>query len=446
MKKIILSAIVLAVVVIAAYAFYGFGLRKTETEDINSILAQNDCYVCHSANPKLPFYSVFPIIGPMMDEHVQHAQKFIDLEKATSDMNKINEVTLSMIEYALNENTMPIKEYKMIHWGTTFNDKEKDVLQSWIRKEREAKYGSQNFVNEPVCVVPISVIVDSLKAKLGYDMYYDTRISKDGSIACATCHQLEKGGADARGTRTSQGINGQFGGVNAPTVYNAFFNVQQFWNGRAADLQQQAAGPPTNPVEMGDQTLEEIAARLNADKDLAKRFQQIYPQEGLTPNSLTDAIAQFEMTLLTPDSKFDKYLKGDSKILSDEEELGYEQFKSNGCACCHTGVILGGKSFERLGIFYDYFADRDSSIVYNADDDGLKSFTGKDEDYQKFKVPGLRNIALTAPYFHDGSVTTIEDAVDKMAHYELNKKLDETQISEITTFLKSLTGENKYLN
>jgi len=450
MKKIVLSILALAVVIVAVYAVYCFGLRKSDTTDVKAILAQNDCLVCHSSEPKLPFYASFPVIGTMMGEHVLHAQKFIDLEKATTDMNSVSEVTLSMIEYALEEETMPIMQYKMVHWGTSFSDKEEDVLQSWINSQRIAKFSTglacPKLASEPVCPVPQSIEVDKQKADLGYRMYYDTRLSKDGTVSCASCHQLEKGGADARGTRTSEGINGQFGGVNAPTVYNAYYNIQQFWNGRAADLKEQAAGPPANPVEMGDQTLDDIVARLGEDKALVKEFQTLYPEEGLTPSTLTASIAEFEKTLLTPDSRFDMYLKGDENALSDAEEDGYEEFKENGCICCHSGVILGGRSFEHLGIFEDYFANRDSNIAYCADDDGLKGFTGNDSDFQKFKVPGLRNVALTAPYFHDGSVATLEEAVREMSRYEFGIKLPEEKVSEIVAFLQTLTGKNKYLN
>jgi len=440
MKRALTILFIALLAVAAAVAIYRFGFRKTVTdapaaEQVVAILQQNDCFVCHSAAPKLPFYAKFPIIGPMMAQHTQNAENFVDLETATKDLDKISDVALSMIEYSVVYGGMPIPQYKMIHWGTGFNSKEKAILASWIKNLR------------PMAIqpVPSSISTNPAKVDLGKRMYNDTRLSHDGTISCASCHILENGGADDPGDRTSEGIDGQFGGVNAPTVYNAVFNVQQFWNGRAANLQEQAAGPPTNPVEMGCKDWDEIVARLSEDKALVEEFKALYPEKGITQATVTDVIAEFEKTLLTPDSAFDLYLKGDKNALSAEEIAGYEAFKKNACATCHTGIILGGLSFERLGIFGDYFADRDASIQYNADDDGLKGFTGNDADLQKFKVPGLRNVALTAPYFHDGSFATLEEAVQAMAKYELGKEIPEAEVASMVAFMKALTGKNEYL-
>jgi len=442
MKKFL--TIVLAVLIGAAaiFAIYRFGFRKSipdapQSEQVMAILTQNDCFVCHSQTPKLPFYSKLPVIGPMMDEHVDHAKRFVDLDAGTASLTDINEVTLAMIEHAVAYRTMPIHQYKMIHWGTGFTKKESAILADWIREQRCGA--------EAITPIPDAIEYDPAKAELGERMYNDTRISLDGTISCASCHILADGGADVADFRTSEGIDGQFGGVNAPTVYNSFFNVQQFWNGRAADLREQAAGPPVNPVEMGDQTWDQIVGRLREDKALVKEFETLYPGEGLTEFTVTSAIAEFEKTLLTPDSPFDLYLKGDDAALTAEELAGFEAFKKNACATCHTGVILGGKSFEELGIYGDYFADRSSEIARNGDDDGLKGFTGKDADFQKFKTPGLRNVAITAPYFHDGSMATMEDAVKAMAKYELGKDLKDEDVNAIVAFMKTLTGKHPYL-
>jgi len=454
MKKA-LSFLLLAVVVIAAVvAVYRFCFRKTVTdapavEQVSQILQQNDCFVCHSQNPKLPFYAKLPVMGPVMSKHVQHAVNFVDLESALQNPAEASEVALSMVEHSVITGSMPISQYKMIHWGAGFNGKEKAVLAEWIRNTRLEKYSNglacAEFAAEGIQPVPASIPTDPAKVSLGERMYNDTRLSHDGTISCASCHILKDGGADESDSRTSEGIYGQFGGVNAPTVYNAYFNVQQFWNGRAADLQEQAAGPPTNPVEMGCADWNEIVQRLRADRALAAEFAAVYPGEGITQATVTDAIAEYEKTLLTPDSRFDLYLKGDKYALSDQEIAGYKAFKENACATCHTGVILGGKSFERLGIFEDYFAERDSDIAYNADDDGLMGFTLKGSDLHKFKVPGLRNVALTAPYFHDGSVDSLEDAVEDMAEFELGKDLRDSDVDAIVAFMKTLTGRNPNL-
>jgi len=454
MKRVLTIIFVALVVAAVATIVDRFCFRKTVTdapavEQVVTILQQNDCYVCHSRSPKLPFYANFPIIKKIMGEHVLHAVNFTDLESATKDPANIDEVALSMLEHSVISGSMPIHQYRMIHWGTGFNSKEKAVLASWIKDVRTRKFSNglacEQFAAEAIQPVPSSVPTDSAKVDLGKRMYNDTRLSHDGTISCATCHVLEEGGADYEDERTSEGIYGQLGGVNAPTVYNSVFNVQQFWNGRAADLQEQAAGPPTNPVEMGCADWDEIVSRLSEDKALVEEFNALYPGEGLTQATVTGAIAEFEKTLLTPDCPFDLYLKGDKTALSAEELAGYDAFKKNACATCHTGVILGGKSFELLGIFGDYFAHRDAAIQYNSDDDGLKGFTGNDSDLHKFKVPGLRNVALTAPYFHDGSYTTMEDAVRAMAKYELGKELPQSEVSAIVTFMKTLTGKNDYL-
>jgi len=454
MKKVITGCLIAIAAIAAVIAVYRFCFRKTVTDEIaveqvSRIMTQNDCFVCHSVNPKLPFYAKFPVIGPMMAGHVDHAVKFIDLETALADPETAGEVALSMVEHAMVYETMPIHQYKMIHWGTGFNEKEKAILAEWIRDMRLANVSnalaSEQFAAAAIQPVPSAIPTDPAKVSLGERMYNDTRLSHDGTISCASCHVLEKGGADDASYRTSEGIYGQFGGVNAPTVYNSWFNVQQFWNGRAADLQEQAAGPPTNPVEMGCADWNEIVGRLSADKALLAEFKALYPEEGLTQATVTDAIAEFEKTLLTPDSRFDLYLKGDNDAISEEELAGFKAFEKNACMTCHTGVILGGKSFERLLIYGDYFADRDASIAYSADDDGLKGFTGNEADLQKFKVPGLRNVALTAPYFHDGSMATLEDAVKAMAKYELGKDLADSEVASIVAFMKSLTGKNPYL-
>lgn len=311
------------------------------------------------------------------------------------------------------------------------------------------RYAKRADVAEPVEPIPDSLSVDAAKVALGERMFNDTRISLDNTISCATCHILSIGGADERDERVSVGINDLSGEVNSPTVYNAVFNFRQFWNGRAATLAEQAGIPPENPVEMGDQTWDQIVERLSADSSLVSEFEALYPGEGITKSSVTDAIAEYEKTLITPNSRFDKYLKGDKGAISSEELSGYKAFKAHNCATCHYGVILGGQSFERLDLHDDYFADRAKRaphIEYNGDDDGLKDFTGLQEDIHKYKVPGLRNVALTAPYFHDGSYETLQEAVRAMFRFELGTTPSEEDVESIVLFLGTLTGEHEGLS
>lgn len=426
----------------AITAIYRVAIRKTFKADaplsdqVVSILEQNDCFVCHSQEPALPFYAKLPVIREMIQGHITHGSRFVDLKAGTADMDNVSEVTLSMIEYAACEGNMPVLGYRMMHWGTGLNSNERSVLASWVLQKRG--------YHEPVCPIPDQIAFDAGKAALGEAMFNDTRLSLDGTISCATCHVLEIGGADYPNERVSEGIDGLTGNVNAPTVFNSFYQIRQFWNGRAADLSEQAAGPMTNPVEMGDQTLEQVVERLSKDRALVAQFKTLYPEEGLTANTLTACIAEFEKSLITPGSRFDKYLLGDEHAISDMEEDGYEEFKENACATCHTGVLLGGKSFEHLDVFGNYFADRTPDIPFTSDDEGLKGFTGNAADLYKFKVPTLRNVEMTAPYFHDGSVATLEEAVMKMAKYELGKTLDAEDVAEIAAFMRSLTGQSKY--
>lgn len=442
MKRILTIALGVLLALAAVIALCRFCFREPlpegpANEQVKAILERSDCLVCHSQEPDLPFYSSFPVIGKMMDKHVNAGTRFLDLGAEIADPDNFSEATLSKLDHAVSYNTMPLHSFRMIHWRSGFDKREKALLASWIKEKR----GSE----EPVWPLPSSVDYDADKAAMGERLFNDGALSLDGSISCATCHVLENGGADHADERVSEGIYGLKGGVNAPTVYNAEYNVLQFWNGRAADLVEQAAGPITNPVEMGEQTVEQVVERLYADKALVKEFEALYPEEGLTAYTLCHAIAEFERTLITPDSRFDLYLKGDSNALSELEKKGYEEFKENSCAACHFGAAMGGRSFEYNDIYGDYFAERNPEIEYNSDDEGLKGFTLKDEDLHKFKVPVLRNIELTAPYFHDGSFQTLEEAVRAMARYELGKKLSGSEVDSIVAFLRTLNGQNPHL-
>lgn len=443
MKKLVTIVLSLLIAIAAIVAVYRFTSRGNVPEDLTAdeqtllVLSQNDCFVCHTNKGDLPFSARLPLVGKMQMDHIQKATLFIDLETVASDIANADEVSIAKIDHAVSYGTMPLPEYKLVHWGTGLNGKEKSAIAKWILEKR----GSAEFIQP----IPSSVDVDPDKASLGERMFNDARISLDGTITCATCHVLEKGGADHEDERVSEGIDGLHGGVNAPTVYNAVFNIRQFWNGRAADLREQAEGPATNPVEMGDQTWEDIVARLSLDKNLVKEFETLYPGQGMTGYTITDAIAEFEKTLITPDSKFDQYLKGNADALSQDQLEGYELFKKLACATCHTGVNMGGKSFEYFSIYGDWIEDRDPSIEIVIDDEGLKSFTGKDSDLFKFKVPTLRNIALTAPYFHDGTVQTLDDAVKAMAKYELGKELSDNDVKSIVAFMNTLSGHNPHM-
>ena len=452
MKKSLVTAIVILLALVLGFAVYRFAFRKSipdapVSQQVAAILEQNGCYSCHSGQDGTPFYAKLPFADPIL-AHVEIGTRFWDLRR--EDLENPSEVLLSKLQHSVTSGNMPLVEYKLIHWGTGFNKAEKSLLTEWILSQRQERFATgtacEAYAQHALQPIPDSLATDIRKVTLGRKMYNEARVSLDGTLSCATCHVIDKGGADSRGTRTSEGIYGQFGGINAPTVLNAAFNVEQFWNGRAHTLADQAAGPPVNPVEMGDQTWEQICERLKEDASLVAEFQSIYP-EGITQATVTDAIAEYEKTLITPNDRLDQMLKGDENALTEEEKKGLAAFMDNSCAVCHVGKTLGAQSFETLGIYEDYYAAREQSnpdIVYNDDDKGLAGFTGDTADLHRFKVPGLRNISKTSPYFHDGTQATIEDAVRAMFRFELGvKEAPESDVASISAFLRTLDGEIK---
>lgn len=287
---------------------------------------------------------------------------------------------------------------------------------------------------EPIPPMPQSLPLDERKVALGNRLFHDIRFSRDNSMACASCHVLSKGGAD--GLRNSVGIGGQRGDMNAPTVFNSGFNFRQFWNGRAESLEDQIDGPVHNPKELGS-NWPEIVAKLKQDTAYAAEFGALY-RDGIQPGNIKDAIATFERSLITPNSRFDKYLKGDRDALTQDEIKGYQLFKSYGCIACHQGVNVGGNLYQRLGVMRDYFKQRGDIA---AADLGRFAITGKPEDRHVFKVPSLRNVAVTGPYFHDGSVATLEEVVVIMGQHQLGVSIPDDDVVLIVNFLRTLTGE-----
>ena len=284
------------------------------------------------------------------------------------------------------------------------------------------------FAHEPIQPIPQSVPYDKEKAAIGKLLFFDPILSKDRSVSCASCHDPDHGGADPRSV--SIGVEGKRGSVNSPTVFNAIFNFKQFWNGRANDLAQQASGPIHAPNEMGMDE-KSIEKRLNKSSFYKKRFKKVYKTDRISYDMVIDAIVEFEKALITPNSKFDRYLRGEAK-LSPLEQRGYRLFKELGCITCHNGVNLGGNSFQKMGLVYPY-SGKTTLDRY--------ALTHKEEDKGVYKVPTLRNIALTAPYFHDGSAKTLQEAVDKMSYHNLGFKLSASEQTAIIAFLHTLTGE-----
>jgi cytochrome c peroxidase len=274
------------------------------------------------------------------------------------------------------------------------------------------------------------------KIALGKTLYYDKRLSKDQTQSCNTCHDIANYGVDNE--PTSKGDNGGLGTRNSPTVFNAALHVAQFWDGRNKDVEEQAGGPILNPVEMAIPDEAFIIDRLKKVDEYQTMFAAAYPDDNdpFTYKNLTWAIGAFERTLLTP-SKFDKYLAGDDKALSVAELKGMKTYVDVGCTTCHAGPLLGGTLFMKFGLTVNYWDLTHSAVI----DSGKYVETHNPADMFVFKSMPLRNIEKTAPYFHDGSVAGLEDAVKIMAKTELNRELTDEQVADITTFLKTLTGD-----
>ena len=284
--------------------------------------------------------------------------------------------------------------------------------------------------SEPITPIEPARITRPALVELGKKLYFDPRLSKSGFISCNSCHNLSMGGSD--NLATSIGHNWQMGPINAPTVLNSGMNVAQFWDGRAATLKAQAGGPIANPGEMAF-THELAVEVLSTIPGYVAEFQQAFGTPAIDIDRVTGAIAAFEETLVTPNARFDKWLRGDKRALSLEEERGYDLFKASGCTACHNGPAAGGASFRKMGVVEPY---RTSSPA-----EGRVAVTGKDADRFNFKVPTLRNVELTYPYFHDGAANTLAESVEVMGRIQLGRRYTPAETASIVAFLKTLTGD-----
>lgn len=291
-------------------------------------------------------------------------------------------------------------------------------------------------LNEPIKPLPHWQTEAPQQAALGRRLFNDKRLSANGAVACSSCHRLDHGGADDRDK--SVGLHGERTLVNTPTVLNAGLNFRQFWNGRADSLEAQIDEVIRNPREMGS-NWPEVLSRIAQDEQYRAAFGAAYP-DGITQGNVQNAIATYERSLLTPKSRFDLYLEGDASAISDDEKAGYARFKRYGCISCHQGMNVGGNMFQKFGVMGDYFKDR--GAITEADL-GRFAITGREEDRYVFKVPSLRNVELTPPYFHDASAKTLEEAVDVMFKYQLGRTPSQEDKRLIILFLKTLTGQMK---
>ncbi len=289
----------------------------------------------------------------------------------------------------------------------------------------------QMFQPLPDAVISNSNAITEDKVVLGRLLYFEPRLSKSQTISCNSCHLLDRYGVD--GNPTSDGHKGVKGDRNSPTVYNAAGHFVQFWDGRAADVEEQAKGPVMNPVEMAMTSEKQVVAVLKSMPEYVDAFKKAFPEDKDPVNygNMAKAIGAFERKLVTP-SRWDKFLKGDAQALTNEEKAGFNLFMETGCQACHSGSYLGGSMYQKLGLIKEYPENSDP---------GREKVTKNQVDHMLFKVPGLRNIAETKPYFHSGKVSTLDDAVSRMAEYQLGKTLSAGQVQSIVTWMKSLTGD-----
>lgn len=289
-------------------------------------------------------------------------------------------------------------------------------------------------LDEPIKPLPAPPRQDPLRVELGRQLFNEPRLSVNNSLSCASCHRLASGGADNRAF--SIGFTGAAVGINTPSVFNASLNFVQFWNGRADTLEAQIHEVVKSPSEMGS-NWQHVVQVLSADPAYQTSFASAYP-DGVTIANVENALASYERTLITGHSRFDRYLLGDTEALTPQEKYGYQRFKDYGCIACHQGVNIGGNMFQKFGVLGDYFKDRGHPTEADL---GRYQVTGDEEDRHVFKVPSLRNVAQTAPYFHDGSAATLEEAVEVMFKFQLGRVASAEDKVLIIQFLKTLTGE-----
>lgn len=414
----------------------------TKRQKVEKIL-KTKCMDCHSNETVYPWYYNFPIAKQLMDADIQKGRAFFDLKTEIFNLENekdISKSTLSRLAHEIETDSMPLLQYKLAHWNTIITAEDKKIILSWIKDLKAGKF------SEPIEPLPMlaDLKLDNNKVTLGKLLYHDKRLSGDNTLSCASCHDLAKGGTDQK--QFSIGIRGQLGHINSPTSYNSAFNIKQFWDGRAEDLEGQAHGPVHNPIEMGS-SWKDVIKKLSADAQMVAMFKKAYGIKSaneITGDMIANSIGEFEKSLVTNDNRFDKYLRGDKNALTADELKGYELFKKYDCTSCHNGPAVGGASFQKMGVVQDYFNDRAAGLhglnkmAISKEDYGRFNVTKKEEDKFKLKIPILRNIKDTYPYMHDGNVATLEEAVRIMGQCQVGTKIPKQDIDLIVKFLRTL--------
>lgn len=409
-----------------------------------AIFEDASCMACHGQNIQTPFYAGIPLIGSLLKEEMQKGYHRFNMEDAWNTIKigeAVNEAHLAKIEMeTVILGTMPPKKHYLVHWGASLTPAKQTILKNWFKYHREKFYpnelSAEAFKYEPTRPIPPPPSVNGRKVALGKTLFYDPRLSSDNTLSCASCHNPKTGGANHR--QFSESVNKRMGNINTPTVFNASLNTLQSWYGEPVDLETFIAQHITHPTITGHSSMSSIIRKWEKDDDIRKSFDRLY-DDGITNATIADAISTFIKTLLTPDCSFDQYLKGDEYAINKKEIFGYELFKSHKCATCHAGANLGGLTRERMGIHKDYFKDRNWELAN--EDSGRYNQTADAYDLHRFKVSGLRNVAETKPYFHDGSQQSLYDAVQIMGAYQSGRNISDEEIKAIVSFLETLTGK-----
>jgi len=443
-KTLLLGAVAAVVVFVLALPLSNYFLVR-EKIDVNandagfvevSKIMQQSCADCHSPGlTAYPIYGQWPIAKDTIARDIAGGQDVFRLSKSQlSGAEPLSTMDLAKVATVVDSGSMPPPKYLMLHWNAVLTPSKRQAILAYIQER-------QDDSGRALAAIPTNnpFQPDAKKVALGEKLFSDKRLSVDNTVSCASCHNLSTGGSDHE--ILSSGIKGQKSPVNTPTIFNAAFNSSQFWDGRTADLAEQVSEQIVNPEEMGS-SFSQALAKLKGDTTYGALSEAAYGAP-LDQDKIKDAIVAYEKTLITPNSAFDRYLGGDENALDAEQKRGYQLFMEKGCASCHSGAAMGGLSFEKMGKARDYFAYRVNvlKMPMTAADNGRFNVTKSPLDKGKFKVPLLRNVALTAPYFHDGSAKTLGEAVDIMGEYECGSKLSKDEISAIVSFLKSLTGE-----
>lgn len=414
-------------------------LQGIEAEIMSRAILQQKCADCHANTASYSKFWNALSLGKLARD-VDGAKRAFLLDPDYS-IRSANVDYLKM-DRVLRTRRMPPASYTAVHLGSRLTPLDVEIL-----RNRYKEKGAMLRMFAPVspAATPENEW-EKARIRLGSLLFHNGALSTNNQVSCSSCHDLTKGGTD--NLSKSEGVPGadgnpQLGGVNAPTVFNAAGNIRQFWDGRAADLKEQAGGPPLNPVEMGYQhpsDWAEIAAKLDKDPEIKTLFVLVYGGEGITADTITDAIAAYERTLVTPGSAFDAFLGGNMDALTDNQKKGMLSFVSRGCVSCHSGPALGGISFESINTFVD-LRSLAAPADYQEAAFGLQDFTKDERDRDMFRVPVLRNVALTAPYFHTGSVQTLEEAVDIMFRTQVGVEPSKDEIRQVTSFLRAQTGK-----